>query len=50
MDALAPLGDGPDDVDLVVNLVQGTAITANVITLDLPGQEQDRGRSCISCP
>src|SRR5262249_41278769 len=50
VDALAPLGDRSDDVDLVVNLMQGATITANVITLDLPGEEQDWSRSGVSCP
>ena len=49
VDALAPLGDRPDDVDLVVNLVQGATITPDVITLDLSGQEQDRRRRCVGC-
>ena len=50
VDALAPLGDRSDDVELVVNLVQGATITPNIITLDLSGQEQDRRRSCVGCP
>ena len=30
--------------------MQGATITANVIALDLPGQEQDWRRSCVRCP
>jgi hypothetical protein len=50
VDALAPFGNGSDNVDLVVNLVQSATITPNVITLNLSGQEQDRRRSSIGCP
>ena len=49
VDALAPLGDGPDNIDLVINLMQGATITANVITFDLPGQEQHWRRGSIRC-
>jgi hypothetical protein len=37
--ALAPLGHWPDDVHLVVDLMQGPAITAQIKAFDLPGQE-----------
>ena len=47
IDPLAPLGDGADDLYLVVNLMQGTPVTPDIKTLDLPGEEQDRRGSGI---
>ena len=47
---LAPLCDRPDDVQLVIDLVESSLILAQVVALDLPSDEEDWGGTGIRSP